>query len=190
MNLVVLGLGSNRSHEGQSCIELLLGAVKELEKILDKAVISSVYRTKAMYVTDQDDFYNMVIAGLVEDNLDPHSLLEQIHEIESSFGRDRSKELRFGPRSIDIDIEFFGNLKVNTAVLEIPHPRVKERAFVLEPLLEIYPELADSMIGEQLKDTLNGYVSGCDGVELFMTRKDFSLKKVHEEQNGKHCSTS
>ena len=138
MNIVALGLGSNKRFSGLRPEEILGGAVFELSKILRGVEISSVYRTKAMYVLDQDDFYNMALAGFLDEGISARDLLEKIHEIEASFGRDREKEIRFGPRPLDIDIEFFGNQKISEPDLQIPHPRLKERAFVLIPLLEIF----------------------------------------------------
>ena len=137
MNIVALGLGSNKKFSGLRPEEIFGGAVFELSKILRGVEISSVYRTKAMYVLDQDDFYNMALAGFLDEGISARDLLEKIHEIEASFGRDRKKEIRFGPRPLDIDIEFFGNQKISEPDLQIPHPRLKERAFVLVPLLEV-----------------------------------------------------
>ena len=137
MKIVALGLGSNKRFSALRPEEILGGAVFELSKILRGVEISSVYRTKAMYVLDQDDFYNMALAGFLDEGISARDLLEKIHEIEASFGRDREKEIRFGPRPLDIDIEFFGNQKISEPDLQIPHPRLKERAFVLIPLLEV-----------------------------------------------------
>lgn len=137
MTLVALGLGSNKKFSCLSPEEILGGAIFELSKILHDIEISSVYRTKAMYVVDQEDFYNMALVGLLDDGICARALLEKIHEIEAAFGRDREKEIRFGPRSLDIDIEFFGRQKILEPDLQIPHPRLKERAFVLTPLLEV-----------------------------------------------------
>ncbi|MDE6719297.1 MAG: 2-amino-4-hydroxy-6-hydroxymethyldihydropteridine diphosphokinase, partial [Treponemataceae bacterium] len=141
MTPVVLGLGSNKKF---SCLypeEILGGAIFELSKIFHNIVHSSVYRTKAMYVVDQEDFYNMALIGLLDDGICARALLEKIHEIEAAFGRAREKEIRFGPRSLDIDIEFFGRQKILEPDLQIPHPRLKERAFVLTPLLEVLDSL-------------------------------------------------
>ena len=141
MTPVALGLGSNKKFSCLSPEEILGGAIFELSKILHNIEISSVYRTKAMYVVDQEDFYNMALVGLLDDGISARALLEKIHEIEAAFGRDREKEIRFGPRSLDIDIEFFGRKKILEPDLQIPHPRLKERAFVLTPLLEVLDKL-------------------------------------------------
>ena len=139
--LVILGLGSNKSFGSHSCMELLSLAVGKLGGFIDGLVVSSVYKTAAMYVTDQDDFYNMVVSGDYSGT--PRQLLEKIHEVEAQLGRDRSREIRNGPRSIDIDIEMFGRESGREADLVIPHERLEERAFVLKPLLEIAEKDAD-----------------------------------------------
>lgn len=140
---VVLGLGSNKRFNGMSCLEILDKACIELKEILIKPSFSSVYKTKAMYVENQDDFYNMAAIGFVPDDLTPHSLLKKVNEIENKYGRNREEEVRYGPRSLDIDIELFGNSLIRDADLEIPHNKIKERAFVLVPLLEIFLNPAD-----------------------------------------------
>lgn len=144
----VLGLGSNKSFASLDSLHLLAKACDFLEPLLSDFRFSSVYRTKPMYVTDQSDFYNMAVSGQTE--LSAHELLSKIHEIEAKFGRDRKSEIRNGPRSIDIDIELFGNEEIHFSDssdpmknLEVPHPRLSERAFVLIPLLEVLPSNAD-----------------------------------------------
>lgn len=141
MTEVVLGLGSNRSFEGKSPVELLAKACAALTDILHEPVFSCVYRTGAMYVTDQDDFYNMAVLGTFEGN--ERELLDAIHCVENTWGRDRSKEFRNGPRPLDIDIELFGDKNVREGDLVIPHERLKERAFVLKPMVEILRFSAD-----------------------------------------------
>ena len=106
--------------------------------------------TKAMYYENQQNFYNMAVTGFVDDSASPFELLDEIHRIEEQFGRNRSKEIRFGPRSLDIDIEEFGSMKMNVAPdLILPHPRIKERQFVLLPALEILNENADEILRKQ-----------------------------------------
>lgn len=153
MTPVALGLGSNKRFSDLCPEEILGGAIFELSKILHAVEISSVYRTKAMYVVDQEDFYNMALVGLLDDGIGARALLEKIHEIEAAFGREREKEIRFGPRSLDIDIEFFGSQKILEPDLQIPHPRLKERAFVLIPLSEILDSLENRKVAEQKKST-------------------------------------
>ena len=78
---------------------------------------------------------------------DPFELLNLTQKIEAEYGRDRRHEIRFGPRSLDIDIELFADVRIRTESLEIPHPRLCERAFVLIPMLEILPFCADIQNG-------------------------------------------
>ncbi len=147
---VLLGLGSNAEFGGRSCIELLATAGCRLASLLTDAVFSSVYESKAMYVTKQANFYNMAAKGFVPDGTDPFALLSDLNAIEAELGRDRSKEIRFGPRSMDIDIEEFGAQVIDTPRLQVPHPRMREREFVLIPALEILDESADCKIRETL----------------------------------------
>lgn len=135
-----------------SSLEILKQACLELSDLLQNPIFSSVYRTKAMYVTNQDDFYNMVVSGFVPEETNPYELLKQLNAIEAKYGRDRSKEIRFGPRSLDIDIEIFGDQVIDDPVLTVPHLRLKERAFVLIPALEILNKSADNKKRELFKN--------------------------------------
>lgn len=138
---IVLGLGSNHSLGDLSSPEILKRACVLLEEKIVHIKKSSLYRTTAMYYEDQEDFYNMVVAGFYSGS--PRELLDFIHEVERSLGRDRTKEFRNGPRTLDVDIELFDNEKINDSDLIIPHPRMEERAFVLIPMLEIFSENAE-----------------------------------------------
>ena len=118
-------------------IDIVKAACAELRPLFVSFAASSLYRTQALYIADQSDFYNMVVQGAVREGLTPHDLLAEIHKIEAKYGRNRKKEIRFGPRSLDIDIELFGDMEIDDETLTIPHPRMRERAFVLVPLMEI-----------------------------------------------------
>ena len=139
--LVVLGLGSNLGDSRR----IVLEAVTALRQVLVKLRVASLYETAPLYVTDQGRFINTAVAGLYSGS--PRELLSRIHEIEACFGRDRSKERRWGERTLDIDILLFGDLVVSEADLQIPHPRLKERRFALEPLLELLPDAAEPGTG-------------------------------------------
>lgn len=143
MKRVLLGLGSNRVFDGKTPLEILDAACEDLNEIIESLSFSSVYRTKAMYVENQEDFYNMAALGFVPDDLSAFDFLKMLNKIEEKYGRNRNLEIRFGPRSLDLDIELFGNEKIHTEILEIPHPRIEERAFVLVPALEILTNPAD-----------------------------------------------
>jgi 2-amino-4-hydroxy-6-hydroxymethyldihydropteridine diphosphokinase len=132
-----LGLGSNLGDRRA----LLAQAVEAL----DWGDVSVVARSRVYETTpvggppDQPDFLNQVVA--VETALDARGLWERCSAVEASLGRAREHETRWGPRAIDIDVLAFGDDVVEEADLEIPHPRMTERAFVLVPLAEIAPDL-------------------------------------------------
>jgi 2-amino-4-hydroxy-6-hydroxymethyldihydropteridine diphosphokinase len=99
---------------------------------------SSDYRTPPWGVTDQPQFVNAVIA--VVTSLSPHDLLVRAKGTERALGRDRARERRWGPRTIDIDLLAYDDVAMNDAELILPHPRLFERGFVLVPLAEIAPD--------------------------------------------------
>jgi len=111
---------------------------------------SSDYKTPPWGVEDQPRFINCAIA--IETTLTPQALLERAQEVERAFGRDRTRETRWGPRTLDIDLIDYGGAAVSTRGLTLPHPRALERAFVLAPLAEIAPER--SISGVRIKDAL------------------------------------
>ena len=86
---VLLGLGSNSDFAGLSPVELIAAGVSSLSRLVKDMKISSLYRTRAMYVEAQESFFNAVIYGKVSSSLSPFSFLEKIHRIEAEFGRDR-----------------------------------------------------------------------------------------------------
>src|SRR3954451_20790337 len=98
---------------------------------------SSDYATPPWGDNQEVGFIN---AGIeIETSLDPHALLFTLHKIENKFGRDRAKEQRWGPRSLDLDLIAWDDVSLRTPELTLPHPRLFERAFVLVPLAEIAP---------------------------------------------------
>jgi 2-amino-4-hydroxy-6-hydroxymethyldihydropteridine diphosphokinase len=101
---------------------------------------SSNYRTPPWGVTDQPPFINAVIA--VSTTLAPHTLLARAQACERALGRDRAREQRWGPRTIDLDLLAYDDAVLNDATLTLPHPHLFERAFVLVPLAEIAPDRA------------------------------------------------
>lgn len=102
----------------------------------DVLTVSSVYETEPVGYARQDDFYNAVM--LVESQFDPHEMLGICLGIESGFGRVRG--IPYGPRILDLDIIFAEKQEIDTYNLQVPHPRYHERRFVLEPMLELFPD--------------------------------------------------
>ncbi len=139
MATVLLALGSNLGDRAS----LLERAVLALEARLRLTARSSLWETAPMYVIDQPAFLNMALA--VETELAPLELLALTQSMEAGLGR--KPGLRFGPRLVDIDILFYDTAVISLPELEIPHPRLAERAFVLAPLAEIAADFRHPVLG-------------------------------------------
>lgn len=111
--------------------------------------LSSLIETRPVGYEQQPDFINAVIE--IEATLSPRELLCEVKRIEREMGREET--FRFGPRIIDIDILLFGSRVVDEPGLVIPHPRMHERRFVLEPLAEIAPEVIETLQDNTVGDT-------------------------------------
>ena len=147
MRTVYLGLGSNvgdREDALQRAITSLNSDDLKIKRM------SSVYETSARDYTDQPPFLNMVVQA--ETSLLPMRLLLRVLNIEKRLGRKRT--IPRGPRNIDIDILLYGNAVVQTPQLEIPHPRLTERRFVLEPMCEIASDLRHPILLRSMRDLL------------------------------------
>ncbi len=148
MKVVFLGIGTNL---GDREANLMESVQKVNEYIGHTLQASSVYETEPWGFNSEDQFLNMVLK--VETELDPAEILEKIRIIESVFGRTRD-EGGYSSRVIDIDILLFGNLVMNEADLEIPHPHLHERMFVLVPLCEIAPGIIHPVFKSSLAELL------------------------------------
>lgn len=113
---------------------------------------SSDYMTPPWGDAQQPSFINACIA--IDTGLDPHALLFTLHKIEKKFGRDRARETRWGPRTLDLDIIAYDDVTIDKPELTLPHPRLFARAFVLVPLAEIAP--ARVIAGRTALDALRG----------------------------------
>ncbi|MFP5298231.1 MAG: 2-amino-4-hydroxy-6-hydroxymethyldihydropteridine diphosphokinase [Actinomycetota bacterium] len=138
MTVAFIGIGSNVGDR----VLFVRRAVDELEDTpgTQATKISSLYETAPIGGPPQRSFVNAV--ARIETGLGPRELLNVCKDIERKLGRDAS-DIRWGPRIIDLDVLLYGDEKVSEPDLEIPHPRLKERRFVLVPLLEIDPDLTD-----------------------------------------------
>jgi 2-amino-4-hydroxy-6-hydroxymethyldihydropteridine diphosphokinase len=132
-----LSLGSNVGNRKEHLDNALEALAAEQ---INVTVRSSIYETEPQDVTNQPWFLNLVVG--CETRYFPIQMLRVLQRIERELGRIRTgNKVRRGPRTIDIDILLFGSLVLDTSQLVIPHPRMLERRFVLEPLLEIAPDL-------------------------------------------------
>lgn len=126
---VCFALGSNIGDR----LENLKRALTKLEEVSELIAWSPVYETAPQYVTDQPAFLNMTARG--ETNLKPREMLDRLKAFERGLGRTEGE--RYGPRVIDLDIVFYGQMVIDEPGLQVPHPRIAERDFVLRPLADI-----------------------------------------------------
>jgi 2-amino-4-hydroxy-6-hydroxymethyldihydropteridine diphosphokinase len=132
-----VGLGSNLG-DREATLREALARLGEEEGVSVLAV-SSFRETEPVGKVDQPNFVNA--AAALETSLEARELLDRLLEVERGLGRDRGAEERWGPRTIDLDLLLFGEETIAEPGLTVPHPRLAERAFVLEPLLELDADL-------------------------------------------------
>ena len=144
---VYLGLGSNLGDRQEN----LKKAMEFLAQRLRMGKVSAIYDTDPLGDTNQPRYLNMVCQAFTM--LAPEGLLALVKGVESKMGR---KGKSGAPRSIDIDILLYGNLVMTTPDLTIPHPRIRERAFVLVPLAEIDPDLVHPVKNKTIKELQAG----------------------------------
>lgn len=140
----VIGIGANLGDR----LATMREAAAAIARIPDTTVLaaSSVYETAPVGGVPQGDFYNAAMA--VECTLSPVALLEALLGIERGLGRNRSTgDVRWGPRTIDLDVLWIEGVVLDDPRLVVPHPRLTERAFALVPLLEVAPHAVDSRTG-------------------------------------------
>jgi 2-amino-4-hydroxy-6-hydroxymethyldihydropteridine diphosphokinase len=152
MPTAYIGLGANLPSIAGPPESTLAAAGSRLESVGRVVARSSLYSTEPVGFAEQPRFVNAVVA--LETELAPRSLLESLLTIEREFGRDRAASFPNGPRTLDLDILLFGDLKISDPDLEIPHPRLAERAFVLVPLAEIAPNAIDPASGRTMGQLL------------------------------------
>ena len=132
--MILLGLGSNMGDREKN-LETALRLLEE-DRSISIDQISAIYETAPFGVTDQADFLNMVAE--ITTKLSPYQLLAKCLAVEDLLGRIRTR--RWGPRVIDIDLLVYDEIQLNEAALQLPHPGIFQRAFVLIPILDIAPQ--------------------------------------------------
>ena len=165
MRTAYIGMGGNLASWAGEPAATLAAAALRLESLGRLICRSSLYSTEPVGFAAQPRFFNAVVA--LETELEPRELLRGLLAIETEFGRDRAVGIRNGPRTLDLDILLFGNLEVSEPGLEIPHPRLAERAFVLVPLNEIAPDAIvprAGIVAQLLEDLLKGTQTASDAV--------------------------
>lgn len=148
MTLAALSLGSNLDQPKEQVTQ----ALERIEQVFTNFRASSLYLTEPVGGPEQPDFVNA--CAVIETGLDAAALLTYFHKLETEAGRQDSVE-RNQPRTLDIDLIFFGGLVQTEANLTIPHPRFHVRRFVLEPLAEIAPQFQDPVSGKTVRQLLN-----------------------------------
>ncbi len=161
---VVISLGSNLG-DRQGLIHSALNALRGLPDSGGWKV-SSLYETAPVGKTDQPSFLNAVVG--MRTGLTAKDLWKHLQRIERELGRVRRE--RWGPRTIDLDLILYGNRVIQEKDLVVPHPRYRERAFVLIPLLEIAPELTDPESGKRVQRFLEERCGGQE-VALYLPKK-------------------
>lgn len=143
MHELFIQLGSNMGNRS----DVLQKAQQAMQQIFgEPAKVSGIYESQAWGKTDQQHFLNQIVS--FKTTWSPEKILQQLKEIEREIGRTKTE--KWGPRVIDLDILFYGNLVFNSSSLQIPHPHIQTRAFVLIPLIEIAPSIFHPLIKQTI----------------------------------------
>ena len=146
MAVAYLGIGTNLDNRSAN----ISSALREIANVADVDAKSRIYETAPIGFADQPAFWNLVIR--VSTELSPHDLMRRLKRIESDMGRVTT--FTNGPRLIDIDILTYDDIVLDDDRIQVPHPRMMERAFVLRPLAEIAPTMIDARSGRSISDAL------------------------------------
>jgi 2-amino-4-hydroxy-6-hydroxymethyldihydropteridine diphosphokinase len=149
MAVAYIGVGSNLGNR-QAVIKKALGLLNEI-KAIEVRKVSALHETDPVGGPPQGKFLNAVLE--VHTSLLPLELLAKLKGIEKRLGRKKSLDSN-GPRIIDLDILFYDDVVIKGRVLEIPHPRLHQRSFVLKPLSEIAPEVIHPLLNKKIKQLL------------------------------------
>ena len=147
MEIIFLALGSNIENRKQH-VEKAITLLRE--KVYD-ITVAPLYETKPRYFENQQNFLNTVLRGFTD--LEPRKLLQFTKTVQQKVGR--VERFRNGPREIDIDVLFYDNKVYKDEELEIPHPRLQERDFVLQPFADINPDFYHPILKKTIRELLN-----------------------------------
>lgn len=161
MRTAYIGMGANLPGPSGPPEATLAAAARKLGSLGVVTAKSSLYSTAPVGFADQPRFLNAVVA--LETELEPRALLDALLTIEREFGRDRSAAIPNGPRTLDLDILLIDGLAVSEPGLEIPHPRLPQRAFALVPLHEFAPAARDPRTGSTVAQWLQRLSPGPAG---------------------------
>jgi len=154
---VFIALGGNVGNRRKNMEAALAALARSPVRVIAR---SRIYEADSWGPVPQGRYYDCVVYG--KTSLMPHALLRALNRIEARLGRNRAREIRYGPRTIDLDILLYDRLRIATPDLEIPHRLMLKRAFVLVPLAEIAPNLV--VKGVKIGDALTRLKSEAKGV--------------------------
>lgn len=149
-HIAYLSIGSNMGDKRSNCLRSIDELVASGAAVL--MVCSPFYKTEPVDYLDQDWFVNAVVK--VKTNDSPHELLARLKEIEQKNGR-TTRSRRFGPRVLDLDILMFDDLVVKSPRLTLPHPRMHQRRFVLQPMCDIDPSVVHPLLKKNMRHLLD-----------------------------------
>ncbi len=145
-----ISVGSNLGYKLENCRKAIAVLTNSRNcRLIDQ---SRIYQTEPVDYRDQDWFVNYVVK--IKTLLDPFALLKTLKGIEREAGR-KTNTVRFGPRVIDLDIILYDRMVVNTKQLEIPHPRMHKRHFVLKPICDIDPDIIHPVFQRTMQSLLD-----------------------------------
>ena len=159
-HLAFIGVGSNVGEKAHNCRKGIEAIHKSEDCVVEAQ--SPLYETEPVYLEGQDWFVNGV--ARIRTHLDPSPLLERLKIIEHDMGR-QPGGVRFGPRILDLDILFYDDLILQGAGLQIPHPKLHERRFVLQPLCDVGPDVVHPVFGQTIQSLLSELKDGGKSVK-------------------------